>query len=94
MKAALTTATPHPVASAAEQRVSVSGDLRRMTVNTLMGVLQGDIKAQDAAIIFKGVKEINVSLYSEIKHMSLLIELGREAPALGGLPLYSPDAAK
>jgi hypothetical protein len=67
----------------------VSGDLRKMTVNTLKGVLHGDIKAQDAAVIFKGIKEINVSLYSEIKHMSLLVEMGREAPALGNLPLYA-----
>lgn len=78
--------------NASSEQVATAGDLRRMTVNVLNGILNRSIESKDAAVVLKGVKEINNSLYSEIKHMALLVDLKRSAPELGKLPLFgSPE---
>lgn len=76
----------HDIAKVA---IEESGDLRRLIKNVIVGVMHGDINASDASAIIKGAKEINVSLYSEIKYAFLLKDLGRDIPELGKLPLFN-----
>lgn len=66
----------------------LTGDIRKMAANLLLALVHGEVKAAEAAVGAKLIEQINVSLYSEIKHMALLVQLGREAPELGNLPLY------
>lgn len=72
-------------------RVESTQDLRKFIANVMLGVRDGTIPVAEAAVIIKGGEVINDSLYSEIKAMSILTELGKAAPELGDLPLTSKD---
>jgi hypothetical protein len=74
--------------------LETSGDLRRLMKNIALGVMHGDMKVEQAAICVKACEQINVSLYSEIKHAALIQQMGREAPELGALPLFGTKNRK
>jgi len=65
-----------------------SGDLRRLMKNIAVGVMRKEMNVSEAAVAIKACEQINVSLYSEIKHAAMLVALGRTAPELGELPLF------
>lgn len=60
--------------------------------NIAVGVMQGDLRVDAAVICVKACEQINVSLYSEIKHAAMIVALGRSAPELGELPLFGERA--
>jgi isopentenyl phosphate kinase len=68
--------------------LQTSGDLRRVMKNVLVGLMHGDMKPDVGAACIKACEQINVSLYSEIKHASILLQMGRQVPELGELPLF------
>lgn len=67
--------------------LKTTGDLRKMLANLATGIVAGDIKVQEAAVAIKACKEINSSLYSEIKATQMLNELGKQTAALGNMPI-------
>jgi len=71
-----------------KQKLETSGDLRRLIKNIALGIMHGEMKVPEAVIAVKACEQINVSLYSEIKHAALLVQLGRTAPELGEMPLF------
>lgn len=89
----VSTLAPNP---AAELRADLetSGDLRRLMKNLLVGLMQGDIGPDIAAGCIKACEQINVSLYSEIKNATILLQLGRDVPELGDLPLFGKARKK
>lgn len=70
-------------------QVESTQDLRKLIANVMLGVRDGTVDVSHAAVIIKGGEVINDSLYSEIKAMSILTQMGKEAPELGQLPLTS-----
>jgi hypothetical protein len=67
--------------------MKTTGDLRKFLSTLAVAVVQGETKAQEAAIAIKAIKEINASLYSEIKTSEMQAAMGRESGKLGDLPL-------
>jgi hypothetical protein len=69
------------------RKLQTTGDLRTFLANVALAVSQGDMKPQDAAIAVKACKELNASLYSELKNRTIQLEAapGVEVPALGDL---------
>lgn len=80
--------------STAPKSLKTTGDLRTLLANIALDVVRGDVKVQEAAIAVKACKEINSSLYSEIKAAAMLAELtpGATQTALGDLPLAGARA--
>ena len=70
-----------------KSKMETTGDLRTFLAGLAVAVVHGDTKPQEAAIAIKACKEINSSLYSEIKAATIQVELGRTPSALGELPL-------
>ena len=69
------------------KEIRTTGELRKFLANTAVGVVQGDVKPDKAAIAVKACKEVNASLYSEIKAASIAKAAGKEAAELGKLPI-------
>lgn len=82
--------TPAPMMATTE-KLETSGDLRKLMKNIALSVMKGDVRVDEAAVCVKACEQINTSLYSEIKYTALLIQLGRDAPELGHLPLFGKD---
>lgn len=72
-----------------KNEIGTTGDLRKWLANLAVGVVHGDVKVNEAAVSIKACKEINASLYSEIKSATIQVQLGRQAQPLGELPLTS-----
>ena len=71
------------------EQMNTTGDMRRFLVNMALNVARGDIDVQKAAVSIKACKEVNTSLYSEIKVAILANEIGQDVVTLGELPLFS-----
>lgn len=67
--------------------IKTTSDLRQFLANLAVGVAQGDADVQKAAVAIKACKEINASLYSEIKSAAMQVELGRKPHGLGDMPI-------
>src|SRR5262245_19657545 len=87
------TAVVQPALAAVKDKLETSGDLRKLMRNIALGVMHGNMRVDEAAICVKACEQINVSLYSEIKHAALIQQMGRTAPELGNLPLFGSDKA-
>ena len=73
--------------SAPAKSLTTTGDLRKLLANLALDVVRGDVKVHEASVAIKACKEINASLYSEIKAATIRNELGQSVTALGRLPL-------
>lgn len=65
--------------------------LRTFIANTIIGVRDGDISIEKAAVIIKGGEVINDSLYSEIKAMVIMKQLGMASLPIGKLQIAGPE---
>lgn len=62
--------------------------------NVLVGLMDGNLNPDVGAACIKACEQINVSLYSEIKNATILLQLERHVPELGELPLFGKSRAK
>jgi hypothetical protein len=67
--------------------IKTTGQLREFLVQMMLGVKNRDIKPDEASRITKLAAQINESFYSEIKIAKVQLEAGKEAAALGSLPI-------
>jgi len=70
-----------------KSKFETTSDLRRFLAHLATGIVSGDIEHQKAAVAIKACKEINNSLYSEIKAATIEAELARIPAALGDLKI-------
>lgn len=73
------------------ERIETTGHLRTALANAAKGVLNGDMKVDDALALHKLAKNITESLYSETKIAMFLHEVGKEPKELGALKLGDPS---
>jgi len=73
--------------------MKTTGEMRKFLATTAMDVVRGDVKVDRAATAVKACKEINASLYSEIKAAGIAKAAGKEAAELGRLPITDEPAA-
>ena len=64
-----------------------TGDLRMFLSMILVQVRNGSIDADAARVLVKLAAQINESIYSETKAAQIALELKRDPPMLGELPL-------
>ncbi|HBS81512.1 MAG TPA: hypothetical protein DD989_23095 [Pseudomonas sp.] len=72
-------------------KIKTSGDLREFLCSTINGVANGTVDPDKARNITKLSAQVNESFYSELKHMKVQIEAGKEAGRLGDLPINKRD---
>jgi hypothetical protein len=68
-----------------------TGQLRIVLANAIKGVLNGDMKIEQAEAIHKLAKNVTESLYSETKINMFQHEVGRTVGQLGELALGEPE---
>lgn len=68
-------------------KIKTSGDLREFLCAAINGVANGTMDPEKARNITKLSAQVNESFYSELKHMKVQIEAGREIGRLGDLPI-------
>ena len=71
--------------------VKTTGQLRTMLANAAKGVLNGDMKIENALALHKLAKNISESLYSETKIAMFRHEIGEEIEKFGELQLGDPS---
>jgi len=74
-------------------KISTTGDLRAFIANVAMGVVNGDVKVDQAVAAIKAGEVINDSLYSETKLAAMQILAGKEPTQLGALSIRGPAEA-
>lgn len=67
--------------------IETSGDLREFLTNMMLGVRNGDLSTDKAAVIVKGAQQVNESFYSEIKVKQVERALNGKLHDLGKLPI-------
>jgi len=67
--------------------IKTAGDLREFLINMMIGVKNGHQELESARAIVKIAGQINESLYAEIKAAKMNLDAGKEAAALGYLPI-------
>lgn len=75
-------------------KIETTGDLRAFIANVAMGVVNGDLKVDQAVAAIKAGEVINDSLYSETKLAAMQVVAGKEPTKLGTLSIRGPDAGE
>lgn len=65
--------------------IQTTGDMRIFLANLALAVAHGETKPDQAAVAIKACKEINTSLYSEIKVAAIRAAAGKGSENLGDM---------
>lgn len=68
-------------------KITTTGELREFLCAMINGVANGTVDTEKARNVTKLAAQINESFYSEVKVAKTQLEAGREASALGALPI-------
>lgn len=74
-----------------KHQIRTTGQLRTALANACKGVLNGDMKIENALALHKLAKNISESLYSETKIAMFKQEIGEQMQEMGSLKLGDPS---
>lgn len=76
------------------KELNLTGELRQFVVNVMRGVINEDASVEQAEAVAKLAKEVNTSLYSEAKFITLARLAGATSTELGQMSIGTGEGPK